>query len=130
MRSITHIKGALARTISLPLVKNVIIVLGVVVALLVGFFTLHAGVGTGFRTDGLSLIGPKSSTASIKTIDAETLDVEFQPEVLIYDRNFELILTANPSSISSYEKEHLDRLLRVCDLLLTNDNTAIYRLDK
>ncbi len=136
MRSKTQTKGSLFSLISLPAVKNFIIILGVVVALLVGFFTLHAGVEPGSEPgSGLSIEPGRfallsSGGVAVAAVDPENLEVSFQPEVLVYDKNFELILSANLSTISPYEREHVQRLLNVCDLLLVNENTSIYRLDK
>jgi len=126
MRSKAQIKGIIFKVMSPSAFKNVIIILGVVVALLVGFFTLHAEPGK----HGLSLINPKTGTSNILVIDLETLEIETSPEVLIYDKNLDLVLSANLDVLSDHEKEHLNRLLKVCDLMLSSDNTTIYQLDK
>jgi len=136
MRSKTQTKGSFFSLISLPAVKNFIIILGVVVALLVGFFTLHAGVVLGAEPGSEPGIEPgrfallSSGGVNVADVDPENLEVILQPEVLIYGKNFELILSANLATISPYEREHVQRLLNVCDLLLVNENTSIYRLDK
>lgn len=126
MQSKPQIKGMFFKVASLPAFKNIIILLGIVVAMAIGFFTLHAKNGP----YSLSFIDSRNAGSNIRVVHAETLEVETMPEVIIYDRNFELVLSANLITISSYEKEHLDRLLKVCDLLFLNDNAAIYQLDK
>lgn len=132
MSSKTQSKGSFFSLISLPAIKNLIIILGVVVALLVGFFTLHAGVvprtEPGLVPGSFALLS--SGGVEVAGVDPENLEVVLQPDVFVYDKNFDLILSANLSTISAYEQEHLQRLLKVCDLLLVNENTSIYRLDK
>ena len=126
MRSKTQLKGTIFKIVSLPTFKNIVILLGVAVAVLVGFFTLQATPEAG----GLSFITPQRTETSIKMVEAETLEVENMPEVIVYDKNFELILLVNTGTISDYEKEHFNRLLKVCDLLFVNAATTIYQLDK
>lgn len=126
MRSKTQLKGTIFKIVSLPTFKNIVILLGVVVAVLVGFFTLHAEPNAG----GFSYINPQRTGTSIRMVEAETLEVESMPEVIVYDKNFELILLVDLGTISDYEKEHLNRLLTVCDLLFVNAATTIYQLDK
>ena len=97
------------------------------VALLVGLFTLHAAP----LYPASALIVPEGVNRIPEiNVDPETLQVTAAPVVLVYDKNFDLILSTNPSSISTYEKEHLDRLLNICDLLVIDDETTIYWLDK
>ncbi|MEQ8415179.1 MAG: hypothetical protein RIB71_11955 [Imperialibacter sp.] len=126
MRSKTQIKGAIFKVASLPAFKNIVIILGIAVALLVGFFTLHAQP----NAMGEFAIDPKTVSSNVRVVGSDFLDVETTPEVIIYDRNLDLILSANLTSISDYEKEHLSRLLKVCDLMFSSDNTTIYQLDK
>lgn len=126
MLSKTQLKGAIFKIVSLPAFKNIVILLGVVVAMLVGFFTLQASSGAG----DLSFITLQHAGTPIRVVEAETLEVESMPQVIVYDKNFDLVLLVNPGSISAYEKEHLNRLLHVCDLLFTDATTTVYQLDK
>lgn len=111
---------------SLPTVRSFIVVVGILVALLIGIFSLHAA----NRGSLFSVIGPEANTITQLQVDAENMLVRSVPVVIVYDKNFDLILSTNMSSISQYEKEHLDRLLNICELLLQNEETSIYWLDK
>lgn len=111
---------------SLPTVRSLIVLVGILVALLIGIFSLHAA----NRGSLFSVIGPEANTITQLQVDAENMLVSSAPLVFVYDKNFDLILSTNMSSVSQYEKEHLDRLLNICELLLQNEETTIYWLDK
>ena len=111
---------------SLPTVRSFIVFVGILVALLIGIFSLHAA-----NLESLfPVIGPEANTISQLQVDAENMLVSSAPVIIVYDKNFDLVLSTNMSNISQYEKEHLDRLLNICELLLQNGETTIYWLDK
>ncbi len=111
---------------SLPGFRSFIVFLGILVALLIGIFTLHAEASP-FR---IPVVGPVTNELDKVDVDVEAAEVTSAPIVLVYDKNFDLILSTNINAISSYERQHLDRLLNICELLMNNDETAIYWLDK
>ncbi len=122
MRSKIQLKSVIFRVASLPAFKNAIVIIGVLVALLVGFFTLHAQAPLAQQL----LVVP----AVVNSKDNGAVDTESTSEVMIYNQKLELILSADLSAISSNEQQHLDRLLKICDLMASIGSTVIYQLDK
>lgn len=119
-------KASITKMMSLPKVRSFIVMLGILVALLIGIFTLHAET----PISALSMITPEGTRIRHVEVDIENFQVTSAPTVLVYDKNFDLILSSHPGSISQHEKEHLSRLLNICELLMNNDETTIYWLDK
>lgn len=111
----------------MPGVRGIILVVGILVALLVGFYTLHAAP---LYPSSILIVPEGVNRIPEINVDTENVQVTAAPILLVYDKNFDLILATNPASISPYEKKHLDRLLNICELLIVDEATTIYWLDK